>query len=68
MAELGIAADNDAIAAHYASFADAMLYDSGDSAPGGLPASATATLMLNLDDKIRVAKAALSLAVDCRAE
>lgn len=64
MAELGVPAGNDTIAAHYASFADAMLYDSGDSAPAMLASSATQTLMLTLDDKVRVANAALQLCAE----
>lgn len=62
MAELGVAPDNDAIAAHYAPFLDAMLHDESDRAPAGLPAAATATLMHSLDDRIRVAEAAIALA------
>lgn len=66
MAELGVSPDNDAIAAHYAPLLDAMLHDESDHAPTGLPASATATLMLSLDDKIRVARAAIALAETLR--
>jgi LPPG:FO 2-phospho-L-lactate transferase len=62
MAELGVAPDNDAIAAHYAPLLDAMLHDESDRAPAGLPAAATATLMHSLDDRIRVAEAAIALA------
>lgn len=62
MAELGVSPDNDTIAAHYAPLLDAMLHDESDLAPAGLPASATATLMHSLDDRIRVARAAIVLA------
>jgi LPPG:FO 2-phospho-L-lactate transferase len=62
MAELGVAPDNDAIAAHYAPRLNAMLHDESDRAPAGLPAAATATLMHSLDDRIRVAEAAIALA------
>jgi len=67
MAELGVAPDNAAIAAHYAPLLDAMLHDDSDPPPPGLPASATATLMQNLDDRIRVARAAITLAERLRA-
>lgn len=66
MAELGVPADNDAIAAHYAGIIDGMLYDSGDPAPAGLPVAATATLMHDLADKQRVAEAAIDLAQSLR--
>ncbi len=62
MAELGVAASNEAIAAHYAPFADAMLHDAGDSAPSAMRTLATSTLMLDVEDKKRVAIAALRLA------
>lgn len=67
MAELGVAPDNDAIAAHYAPLLDAMLHDDSDPAPAGLPASATATLMRDLGDRTRVARAAIALAEQLRA-
>ena len=62
MAELGVPANNEAIAAHYAPFADAMLHDAGDDAPSALRTLATSTLMLDLEDRKRVAVAALRLA------
>jgi LPPG:FO 2-phospho-L-lactate transferase len=62
MAELGIAPDNAAIAAHYAAIADAMLIDGSDAPPPGLPWQATATLMHDEADKVRVARAAMALA------
>lgn len=61
MAELGIAPDNDAIADHYAAFADALLIDASDTAPAAMPARATDTMMRTLDDKIRVAREAVDL-------
>jgi LPPG:FO 2-phospho-L-lactate transferase len=61
MAELGIAADNDAIAAHYAGFLNGMVHDSGDAPPAGMAAMGTETLMLSLEDKIRVARTAIAL-------
>ncbi|MET0179292.1 MAG: 2-phospho-L-lactate transferase [Novosphingobium sp.] len=62
MAELGLPADNATIAAHYAGLIDGLVHDRRDGAPPGLPARATATLMTTLDDKRRVASAALALA------
>lgn len=62
MAELGIDPDNQAIAAHYAGVIDGLLYDSADAGPVSLPAYVTATLMTTLDDKVRVAQAALHFA------
>ena len=63
MAELGLTPDNAAIAAHYGSVIDAMLHDLSDAPPPDLPARAEATLMTTLADKVRVAEAALDLAV-----
>lgn len=62
MAELGVAPDNDAVAAHYAPLLDGMVHDESDEPPAGLPALATATLMHDMDDRIRVAQAAMALA------
>jgi LPPG:FO 2-phospho-L-lactate transferase len=62
MAELGLAPDNAAIAAHYGSVIDAMLHDTSDGPPPGLPSRATSTLMTTLADKVRVADEALALA------
>ena len=63
MGELGQAVNNDSIAAHYVEILDGLLIDSGDacSVPG-LAVEHTDTLMNTLDDKVRVAKAALALA------
>jgi LPPG:FO 2-phospho-L-lactate transferase len=61
MGELGFRAENETVAAHYAQFIDAMLYDVSDQPPRALPASVTATLMLTLEDKKRVATKALDL-------
>lgn len=63
MGELGVAVDNDAIARHYAGLIDGLLIDSGDDcAVAGLAIARCPTLMTSLDDKIRVARAALALA------
>lgn len=62
MAELGLAADNDAIADHYSGFVDALLIDASDAAPVALPSRATDTMMRTVEDKIRVAREAVALA------
>lgn len=64
MTELGLAVNHATIARHYAGLIDAMLIDS-DEPPGsfdGIVAARTNTLMQTIDDKIRVANAALALA------
>lgn len=63
MAELGLACDVHAIAAQYAGVIDAMVIDERDP-PGDpdLPVVRIDTLMVTLDDRIRVAKSALALA------
>ncbi len=67
MQELGMAVDNDSIARHYAGLIDAILIDNGDrcDAPD-VVVGRCATLMTTLDDKIRVAQAALDLAISFR--
>ena len=63
MAELGLPLTNASIAAHYAGLIDGLLIDSGDAAEGvPIPVARTATLMRSLDDRKRVAGAALDLA------
>lgn len=62
MAELGVPADNAAIAAHYAGLIDGLVIDGADEAPSGLAVARTATLMHTLEDRARVAEAALALA------
>ncbi|MEJ7925426.1 2-phospho-L-lactate transferase [Sphingobium sp. AN641] len=67
MGELGIAVDNDAIARHYAGVIDGLLIDSGDDCGvAGLAIGRCPTLMSSLDDKVRVARAALALAEGLR--
>ena len=66
MAELGIAPDNDAIAAHYSAFADALLIDRSDRPPATLASRTTDTMMHMLDDKVRVAREAVALADSLR--
>ena len=63
MAELGLPLTNASIAAHYAGLIDGLLIDSGDDADGvAVPVARTATLMRSLEDRARVAQAALDLA------
>ena len=63
MAELGLPLTNASIADHYAGLIDGLLIDSGDGAEGvSIPVARTATLMRSLDDRRRVARAALDLA------
>lgn len=63
MGELGLAVNNDGIAQHYGDLLDGFVIDGGDdcSVPD-LAIARTDTLMKTLDDKIRVARAALDLA------
>lgn len=63
MGELGLPVDNDSIARHYAGLIDGLLIDSGDECIAPEIAIAhTPTLMTTLDDKARVARAALAFA------
>src|SRR3546814_14655736 len=63
MAELGGPVDNAVIAAHYHGVIDGLLIDTTDAPPSGaLHVGRTDTLMSTLDDKMRVADAALNLA------
>jgi LPPG:FO 2-phospho-L-lactate transferase len=68
MAELGITPGSAAIAAHYAGLIDALILDTGDAgdvaavAAHGLEAPVTATLMHDLEDRVRLAEACLALA------
>ena len=63
MSELGIAITNEAIAAHYAGIIDGLLVDRRDGGDGlDIPYTVTDTLMITLNDRARVAQAALDLA------
>ncbi|AEG49864.1 LPPG:FO 2-phospho-L-lactate transferase [Sphingobium chlorophenolicum L-1] len=63
MGELGLAVTNMAIAAHYAGIIDGLLVDERDGGEGlDIPYAVTDTLMKTLDDRARVARAALDLA------
>ena len=67
MAELGLACDSAAVAAHYGDWLDGILVDERDP-PGdpGIPHARADTLMSNLEDRVRVARAALALADSLR--
>ena len=62
MGELGLAVTNRTIADHYAELIDGLLVDRADAADLPILSGSTDTLMLDLDDKVRVARAALDLA------
>lgn len=68
MRELDMAVTPGAVAHHYGDLIDAMLVDERDRAAPPACAHAFAdTLMTTLDDRVRVARAALDLARRCRA-
>jgi LPPG:FO 2-phospho-L-lactate transferase len=63
MGEMGIAITPGAVADHYAGILDAMLVDERDDAADiGIMTASTDTLMTTLEDRVRVARAALALA------
>lgn len=64
MAELGAAPTNDAIAEHYAGILGGLVHDVSDPPPAALPSCAVPTLMIALEEKIRVAEAALDFAAE----
>jgi LPPG:FO 2-phospho-L-lactate transferase len=66
MAELGLAVNNQTIARHYQDWANAMIVHGGDAAPRDLPVGRTDTLMHDRQDRERVARAALDLALALR--
>ncbi|MEJ2411029.1 MAG: 2-phospho-L-lactate transferase [Novosphingobium sp.] len=63
MAEMGLEANNAAIARHYDGLIDGLLVDTPDSAPAGLAIGRADIMMHGLEDKVRVARAALDLAL-----
>lgn len=65
MTELGLPVTNASIAAHYGDIVDGLLINHGDDPPGIAQAEAD-TLMQTLDDRARVASAALALAETLR--
>ena len=63
MTELGLAITNQSIADHYEGVIDGLLIDERDDAAGlSIPHEVTDTLMKTLEDRERVARAALALA------
>lgn len=64
MSELGIACTSASIAGHYAGLIDGLLVDARDGVSGidGVVCAVADTLMVSLDDRARVARAALDLA------
>ena len=63
MREMGLAITNQSIAAHYADVIDGLLIDERDDAAGlSIAYDVTDTLMKTLEDRERVARAALALA------
>jgi LPPG:FO 2-phospho-L-lactate transferase len=66
MSELGLPVSNASIAAHYGDMLDGLLIHEGDDAPD-IAVAQTDTLMQTLDDRARVARAALDLVETLRA-
>lgn len=62
MQELGVEVTNAAIAAHYHGIIGGLLIDEADDAPIGVVVRRERTLMQSLEDRVRVAGAALALA------
>jgi LPPG:FO 2-phospho-L-lactate transferase len=62
MQELGVEVTNAAIDAHYHGIIGGLLIDEVDDAPRGIVVRRERTLMQSLDDRVRVAGAALALA------
>lgn len=67
MVELGLEVTNVSIAAHYGVWLDGLIVHGSDDAPEGLTIVRTDTLMKSLEDRKRVARAALMLATACAA-
>src|SRR5262245_22208709 len=71
MAELGIAATAQAIAAHYRDLLDGLVIDASDAAEAprlGIPTEITSTLMRDMDDRQRLARDVLLFADRIAAE
>ncbi len=70
MAELGVPADNAAIARHYEGLIDGLIVDLSDAgaAPGGVAIHATPTLMRSLADRDALAAETLAFAARLRAQ
>lgn len=70
MAELGVAADPAAIAAHYAGLIDGLVIDTADADFAhrcGVPTLVTGTYMKSLEDRVALAAATLGFAASLRA-
>jgi LPPG:FO 2-phospho-L-lactate transferase len=67
MQELGVAVDNSAIANHYRGLLSGLLVHETDDGPTDLPWARTDTVMHTIEDKCRVAQAALALSQDLAA-
>lgn len=63
MTEMGLEVSNAAIARHYKGLIDGLLVDTDDSAPEGIAVGRADIMMHSLEDKARVARAALDLAL-----
>jgi LPPG:FO 2-phospho-L-lactate transferase len=66
MDELRVPTTNSAIAAHYGELIDGLLIHEGDDVPSSVVSAQTNTLMSTLEDRTRVARAALDLAQSLR--
>lgn len=62
MAELGLSITNETIARHYSGLIDGLVIHHGDDRPEDVTVAETDTLMRDMDDRVRVAQAALGLA------
>jgi LPPG:FO 2-phospho-L-lactate transferase len=63
MAEMGLEVSNAAIARHYQGLIDGLLVDKDDAAPADISIGRADIMMHDLKDKVRVARAALDLAL-----
>ena len=66
MSELGLDVTNQSIAVHYGNFLDGMIVHGSDDAPERLATARTDTLMKTAEDRERVARTALSLAIGAK--
>jgi LPPG:FO 2-phospho-L-lactate transferase len=67
MGEMGLAATNHTIAAHYGAWLDGLIVHDADEAPDGVAIARTNTMMISSGDRERVARSALGLAAACAA-
>ena len=66
MGELGLTVTNESVAAHYGGLIDGLLIHDGDDAPAGIAVARTDTLMHDVADRDRVARASIALAKSLR--